>query len=79
VTVCKTRPGARWKHTTGDEVRQLRALQLSDRWAPAVRRATEDVAGDLEQRAEGVANPPHAQQTIRLESKIRSVRDLPCR
>ena len=27
---------ARWKHTTGDEVLQLRAQQLSDRWAPAV-------------------------------------------
>jgi hypothetical protein len=29
------RPGARWKHTTGDEVMQLRALQLSDRWGSA--------------------------------------------
>jgi hypothetical protein len=40
VTVRMKRPGARWKHTTGDEVMQLRALQLSDRWAPAVQRAT---------------------------------------
>jgi hypothetical protein len=40
VTVRMKRPGARWKHTTGDEVLQLRALQLSDRWAPAVQRAT---------------------------------------
>jgi hypothetical protein len=38
VTVRMKRPGARWKHTTGDEVLQLRALQLSDRWAPAVQR-----------------------------------------
>ena len=38
------RPGARWKHTTGDEVMQLRALQLSDRWAPAVQRATRPLA-----------------------------------
>jgi hypothetical protein len=38
------RPGARWKHATGDEVMQLRALQLSDRWAPAVQRATRPLA-----------------------------------
>jgi hypothetical protein len=30
--------------TTGDEVLQLRALQLSDRWAPAVQRATRPLA-----------------------------------
>jgi len=30
--------GARWKHTTGDEVLQLRVLQLSDRWTAAVQR-----------------------------------------
>ena len=35
VTVRMKRPGARWKHTTGDEVMQLRALQLSDRWGSA--------------------------------------------
>jgi hypothetical protein len=40
VTVRMKRPGARWKHTTGDEVLQLRAPQLSDRWTPAVQRAT---------------------------------------
>ena len=44
VTVRMKRPGARWKHTTGDEVLQLRALQLSDRWAPAVQRATRPLA-----------------------------------
>jgi hypothetical protein len=44
VTVRMKRPGARWKHTTGDEVMQLRALQLSDRWAPAVQRATRPLA-----------------------------------
>ena len=38
------RPGARWKHTTGDEVLQLRALQLSDRWTLAVQRATRPLA-----------------------------------
>jgi hypothetical protein len=44
VTVRMKRPGARWKHTTGDEVMQLRALQLSDRWASAVQRATRPLA-----------------------------------
>jgi hypothetical protein len=38
------RPGARWKHTTGEEVLQLRALQLSDRWAAAVQRAIRPLA-----------------------------------
>ena len=44
VSVRMKRPGARWKHTTGDEVMQLRALQLGDRWAPAVHRATKPLA-----------------------------------
>jgi len=44
VTVRMKRPGARWKHTTGEEVLQLRALQLSDRWAPAVQRAIRPLA-----------------------------------
>jgi hypothetical protein len=44
VTVRMKRPGAQWKHTTGDEVLQLRALQLSDRWAPAVQRAIRPLA-----------------------------------
>jgi hypothetical protein len=44
VSVRMKRPGARWKHTTGDEVMQLRTLQLSDRWAPAVQRATRPLA-----------------------------------
>ena len=44
VSVRMKRPGARWKHTTGDEVLQLRALQLSDRWTPAVQRATRPLA-----------------------------------
>jgi hypothetical protein len=44
VTVRMKRPGARWKHTSGDEVLQLRALQLSDRWTPAVQRATRPLA-----------------------------------
>jgi hypothetical protein len=44
VTVRMKRPGARWKHATGDEVMQLRALQLSDRWTPAVQRATRPLA-----------------------------------
>ena len=44
VSVRMKRPGTRWKHTTGDEVMQLRALQRSDRWAPAVQRATRPLA-----------------------------------
>ena len=48
------RPGARWKHTTGDEVMQLRALQLSDRWTPAVQRATKPLAKPV-QIARGLA------------------------
>jgi len=32
------RPGSRWKPVTGNEVLQLRALQLSDRWEPAMKR-----------------------------------------
>jgi hypothetical protein len=48
VTVRMKRPGARWKHTTGDEVMQLRALQLSDRWAPAVQRATRPLAKSVQ-------------------------------
>jgi len=33
------RSGARWKHTTGNEVLQLRALMLSDRWTNGIARA----------------------------------------
>ena len=44
VSVRMKRPGARWKHATGDEVLQLRALQLSDRWAAAVQRAIRPLA-----------------------------------
>jgi hypothetical protein len=57
------RPGARWKHTTGDEVMQLRALQPSDRWAPAVQRATRpltkpvQIVGVLGGRAAANTNP----------------------
>ena len=38
VTIRMKRPGARWKHVTGNEVLQLRALQLSDRWDEAMPR-----------------------------------------
>jgi len=58
VSVRMKRPGARWKHTTGDEVMQLRALQLSDRWAPAVQRATRPLAkpgGSIETAPSGSA------------------------
>jgi hypothetical protein len=48
VTVRMKRPGARWKHATGDEVLQLRALQLSDRWAPAVQRALKPLAKSVQ-------------------------------
>jgi hypothetical protein len=44
VSVRMKRPGARWKHATGDEVLQLRALQLSDRWAAAVQRTLRPLA-----------------------------------
>jgi len=32
------RCGARWKHQSGNEILQLRALQLSDRWDAAMPR-----------------------------------------
>jgi hypothetical protein len=48
VTVRMKRPGARWKHVTGDEVLQLRALQLSDRWMPAVQRAIKPLAKSVQ-------------------------------
>ena len=38
VTVRMKRCGARWKHQSGNEILQLRALQLSDRWEPAMQR-----------------------------------------
>ena len=44
------RPGSRWKHTSGDDVLQLRALQLSDRWAPAIARATKPLAKPVQIR-----------------------------
>lgn len=48
VTVRMKRPGARWKHMTGDEVLQLRALRLSDRLAPAVQRAIKPLAKSVQ-------------------------------
>jgi hypothetical protein len=61
------RPGARWKHTTGEEVLQLRALQLSDRWAPAVQCAIRPLAkpvqiarGGHRTAAAATAMPRHA-------------------
>jgi hypothetical protein len=52
------RPGARWKHTTGDEVLQLSALQLSDRWTSAVQRATRPLAKPVQIRATVRARMP---------------------
>ncbi len=54
------RPGARWKHASGDDVLQLRALQLSDRWAPAIARAIKPLAKPV-QIAAGV----HAAKSAR--------------
>jgi hypothetical protein len=40
VSIRMKRCGARWKHQSGNEILQLRALQLSDRdrWEPAMTR-----------------------------------------
>ena len=38
VSLRMKRCGARWKHTSGNEILQLRALQLSDRWDAAMPR-----------------------------------------
>jgi hypothetical protein len=54
------RPGARWRHASGDDVLQLRALQLSDRWAPAIARAIKPLAKPV-QIAAGV----HAAKSTR--------------
>jgi hypothetical protein len=62
VTVRMKRPGARWKHTTGEEVLQLRALQLSDRWAPAVQRAIRPLAKPV-QIARGLYAPKPTRTT----------------
>jgi hypothetical protein len=59
------RPGARWKHASGDDVLQLRALQLSDRCAPAIARAIKPLAKPV-QIAAGV----HAAKSARTAAVI---------
>jgi hypothetical protein len=56
---------ARWKHASGDDVLQLRALQLSDRWAAAIARATKPLAKPV-QIAAGV----HAATSARTTAVI---------
>jgi hypothetical protein len=39
VSLRMRRPGSRWKEKSGEEILQLRALLLSDRWQDGVRRS----------------------------------------
>ncbi len=59
---CKTlvslrmrRAGSRWKPKTGNEVLQLRALQMSDRWEPAMRRTLKPLRKSVQVIDESVA------------------------
>jgi hypothetical protein len=75
VSVRMKRPGARWKHTTGEEVLQLRALQLSDRWAPAVQRATRPLAKPVQiVGGLGVRPPANANRSAAPSACGRGVR-----
>ena len=51
------RPGARWKEQTGEEILQLRALYLSDRWTAGVVRSLRPLAKAVQRatRHEAVA------------------------
>jgi hypothetical protein len=52
------RPGARWKHETGEDVLQLRSLVLSDRWVPAMQRALKPLAKLVRVHASWGLHPP---------------------
>lgn len=51
------RPGARWKHKTGEEILHLRALVLSSRWERGIDRALHQVKRSVKtlSRAEAIA------------------------
>ena len=62
VSVRMKRCGLRWKHQSGNEILQLRALQLSDRWDAAMPR----ILGSLRKPVHIVASRREALRRVRL-------------